>query len=150
MTLHSLKRDARVVASDLDERAVACAISNGVEAYRGDLFEPLPRDLEGNVDVVVAVVPYVPTNAMSLLARDTLVFESTFSYDGGSDGTEILRRVVSESPRYLRGGGALLVELGGNQADVLADELARSGFENVVTLLDEDGDLRGIEALFNQ
>ena len=38
---------ARVVASDVDDRAVACAASNGVEAYRGDLFSPLPPDLEG-------------------------------------------------------------------------------------------------------
>src|SRR5438552_1864356 len=58
---------ARVVASDIDERAVACATSNSVEVYRGDLFAPLPGALEGRVDVVVGVVPYVPTPELPLL-----------------------------------------------------------------------------------
>ena len=51
---------ARVVATDLDPRAVACARANGVEAYRGDLFAAVPPVLRGTTDVVVAVVPYVP------------------------------------------------------------------------------------------
>ena len=137
---------ARVVASDIDERAVACARANGVEAYLGDLFTPLPRALEGRADVVVGVVPYVPTPALPLLQRDTFAFESPLSYDGGSDGTEILRRVLTGSPRFLRCGGALLLELGGEQADALGDDLARLGYTDVSVLVDEDGEVRGIEA----
>jgi release factor glutamine methyltransferase len=137
---------ARVVASDVDERAVACARANGVEVYRGDLFAPLPRMFEGQVDVVVAVVPYVPTPALPLLQRDTFAFESPLSYDGGDDGTEILRRVLRESPRFLRRGGALLLELGGEQAETLGDELTRLRYVDVTVLVDEDGDVRGIEA----
>jgi release factor glutamine methyltransferase len=137
---------ARVVASDLDERAVACATSNGVEVYHGDLFAPLPRDLEGRVDVIVGVAPYVPTAELSLLPRDTLTFESTLSYDGGDDGADLLRRIVRESPRFLRRGGALLLELGGDEVDVLSGELTTSGFGDVTTLFDDDGDVRGIEA----
>jgi release factor glutamine methyltransferase len=146
MTLSANRPGARVVASDLDERAVACARANGVEVYRGDLFDPLPRALRGRVDVVVGVVPYVPTPALPLLQRDTLAFESPLSYDGGPDGTEILRRVLTDSPRFLRRGGALLLELGGEQADALADDLARLGYVDVTVLVDDDGDVRGIEA----
>ncbi len=51
-TLATARPAARVVASDVDERAVACAAANGVEVYRGDLFAPLPHGLEGRVDVV--------------------------------------------------------------------------------------------------
>jgi release factor glutamine methyltransferase len=145
-TLSTGRPGARVVASDVDERAVACAATNGVEVYRGDLFTPLPHTLEGQADVVVGVVPYVPTPALALLPRDTLAFESQRSYDGGRDGTEILRRVLTESPRFLRCGGALLLELGGEQADTLGDRLARLGYADVVVLRDEDGDVRGIEA----
>jgi release factor glutamine methyltransferase len=137
---------ARVVASDIDGPAVACARANGVEVYLGDLFAPLPRALEGRVDVVVGVVPYVPTPALPLLQRDTFAFESPLSYDGGSDGTEILRRVLTGSPRFLRRGGALLLELGGEQTDALGDEVARLGYADVSVLVDEDGDVRGIEA----
>jgi release factor glutamine methyltransferase len=145
-TLMAARPGARVVGSDLDERAVACATANGVEAYRGDLFAPLPRALEAGVDVVVGVVPYVPTPDLPLLQRDTLAFESARSYDGGHDGTEILRRVLADGPRFLRRGGALLLELGGDQAEALRRDLADHGYVDVTVLVDEDGDVRGIEA----
>jgi release factor glutamine methyltransferase len=147
-TLIAYHPGARVVASDVDERAVACARANGVEVYVGDLFAPLPRTLEGRVDVVVGVVPYVPTSALPLLQRDTFAFESPLAYDGGPDGTEILRRTLTDSPRFLRRGGVLLLELGGDQADVLGDDLACLGYVDVSVLVDEDGDVRGIEARF--
>jgi release factor glutamine methyltransferase len=145
-TLINARPGARVVASDVDDRAVACAAANGVEAYVGDLFTPLPRTLQGGVDVVVGVVPYVPTPELTLLQRDTFAFESPVAYDGGPDGTVILRRVLVESPRYLKRGGALLLELGGDQASLLRDDLARLGYVDVRVLADEEGDVRGIEA----
>jgi release factor glutamine methyltransferase len=145
-TMSANRPGARVVASDLDERAVACARANDVEAYRGDLFAPLPGGLQRHVDVVVGVVPYVPTPDLPLLQRDTLAFEAPLSYDGGRDGTEILRRVLADAPRFLRRGGALLLELGGQQADALGEDLARLRYVDVTVLQDEDGDVRGVEA----
>jgi release factor glutamine methyltransferase len=145
-TLMTRRPGARVVATDVDQRAVACARANGVEVYRGDLLQPLPADLRGVVDVVVAVVPYVPTLDLPLLQRDTFAFETPLSYDGGPDGTELLRRAASDSRRFLRGGGALLLELGGRQAHLLGEELAAAGYVDIGVLLDEDGDVRGIEA----
>lgn len=146
MTLLRRHPNARVVASDIDESAVNCAAANGIDVYRGDLFAPLPGELRGTVDVVVSVVPYVPTDAMAFLPRDTLHYESTVSYDGGVEGLDLLRRVIHESPAFLRPGGALLLELGANQAELLDAELARNGFSDVATLLDDEGDVRGIEA----
>jgi release factor glutamine methyltransferase len=137
---------ARVVACDLDERAVACARTNGVEAYRGDLFAALPETLLGRVDVLTGVVPYVPTLELGLLQRDTFTFETSLSYDGGTDGTDILRRVLADAPRFLTPGGVLLLELGGEQANALEADLTRLGYRDVAVLVDEDDDVRGIEA----
>ncbi len=100
---------ARVSASDLDERSVACARANGVDARHGDLFAPLDP---APVDVVVAVVPYVPTRALPLLQRDTFTFESALAYDGGEDGLDILERVLREAPRRLKPRGTLILEVG--------------------------------------
>jgi len=140
---------ARVLACDIDERAVRCAVNNGVEAYRGDLFAPLPHDVAGRVDVVSAVVPYVPTAELPLLQRDTFTFESALAYDGGVDGAELLRRAVAESTRWLRPGGALLLELGGDQPAAIAADLARHGYVDLRVLRDEEGDPRGVEATFS-
>jgi release factor glutamine methyltransferase len=147
-TMMSARTSARIVATDIDGAAVACALANGVDAHQGDLFDPLPPGLEGQAEVVVGVVPYVPTPALSLLPRDTLDFESPLSYDGGSDGGDYLRRAVTESARFIRDGGALLLELGGEQADALHSPLAAVGYRDVVVLFDEDGDVRGIEATY--
>jgi release factor glutamine methyltransferase len=145
-TLQVQRPRARVVASDLDERAVACARANGVEAYQGDLFAPLPGELQGGVDVVVAVVPYVPTPELPLLQRDTFSFETPLAYDGGPDGADVLRRVIAEAPAFLHRAGALLLEVGGAQPELLRDHLHRHGFADVAVLRDEDGDVRGLEA----
>lgn len=137
---------ARVAASEIDERAVACARANGVDVYQGDLFAPLPAELVGRTDLVVGVVPYVPTPELPLLQRDTFTFETPMSYDGGPDGTDILRRVLHEARPFLRRGGVVLLELGGDQAELLADDLARLGYAVRDILTDDDGDVRAIEA----
>jgi release factor glutamine methyltransferase len=137
---------ARIVGTDIDDRAVTCARANGVIAYRGDLFDSLPLGLEGSVDVVVAVVPYVPTAALHLLPRDTLTFECASFYDGGPDGAEYLRRVAAEAPRFLRPGGALLLEVGADQPEILRSRLELLGYTECVAWSDEDGDVRGLEA----
>ena len=135
---------ARVVATELDRTAADCARANGVAVIDGDLFDPLPLDLRGRLDVVTAVVPYVPTDALHLLPRDVLAHEPRLALDGGQDGLRLLRRVVAEAGPWMRSGGSLLLELGADQADQLAPDLRLKGFVEVERLVDEEGDLRGV------
>jgi release factor glutamine methyltransferase len=144
--LMRLRPGATVVASELDARAVACAHRNGVDVRAGDLLSPIPVELRGHVDVVVAVVPYVPTGELALLQRDTFTFESTLAYDGGPDGADNLRRVARDSVVFLRPGGALVLEMGGDQDRALRGDLERLGYGAIQVLRDQDGDVRGVEA----
>jgi release factor glutamine methyltransferase len=137
---------ARVLATDTDAAAIECARDNGIEAYLGDLFSPLPEDTIGTVDLVVAVAPYVPTSELAFLPGDTLEFEDAAHYDGGPHGTDVLRRIIDAVPAYLVAGGTLLLEVGGVQDDLLEIDLQRAGFKDVDRWTDDDGDLRGIEA----
>ncbi len=137
-------RASHVYATDVSPAAVACARSNGVDAYEGDLLAPLPRGL--SVGLVCGVVPYVPTGELSLLQRDTFTFETPLSYDGGPDGCALLRRALSGAARVLQPGGALLLELGGDEAALIADDLEYAGYVEVAVLTDEDGDVRAVEA----
>jgi release factor glutamine methyltransferase len=137
---------ARVVATDLDPVAVACARGNGVEVFEGSLDEPLPTELSGRVDVLTSVVPYVPTDALRLLPRDVRAFEPPLALDGGADGTEVLREVTSRSVRWLKPGGWLLLELGGDQAAKLRPLLQELGFDAIEVFVDDEGDPRAIVA----
>ena len=64
-----------------------------------------------------AVVPYVPTEALGLLPRDVQAFEPRLALDGGVDGTDVLDHVMRRSVSWLRPGGWLVLELGGDQAE---------------------------------
>lgn len=135
---------ARVVASDIDPVAVACARANGVEAYRGDMAAGLPDGVAGRADVVTCVPPYVPTGSLRLLPRDTVAFEPRAALDGGPDGTSLLRRAVAGGATLLRPGGSLLVELGGDEADLIGPALEEHGYRDVELVADHDGDLRAL------
>lgn len=143
--LQSRRPAATVVATDLDPAAVACARANGVEALAGDLDRPLPASLLGMVDVMTAVVPYVPTEELVFLPRDVVAFEPRRALDGGPGGVEVLRTVVRRSTRWLRPGGWLVLEIGGRQAVPLRGDMEVAGFDRIGVLRDEEGDDRAIE-----
>lgn len=135
---------ARVVATDLDVDAVRCARRNGVEAFEGFLDDPLPRELERTVDVMTAVAPYVPTDSIRLLPRDVQAFEPRLALDGGAEGTDLLMEVVRRSTRWLRPGGRLYLELGGDQADPIGRSLLDAGFGELDLMVDDEGHTRAV------
>jgi release factor glutamine methyltransferase len=135
---------AQVLATELDGNAVRCARRNGVEVFEGFLDDPLPKAIEHRVDVLTAVVPYVPTDSLRLLPRDVQAFEPRLALDGGPDGTDLLGEVVRRSARWLSPGGWVLLELGGDQAEPIGRLLGDCGFEGLEVMADEDGDPRAI------
>lgn len=142
--LRARRPAATVLATDIDPAAVACARANGVEALLGDLDGPLPPALRGAVDVMTAVVPYVPTDELEFLPRDVLAFEPRRALDGGPQGVEVLSALVARSTRWLRPGGWLLLEIGGRQAVAVAAAMEGAGFGEIAILRDEEGDDRAI------
>lgn len=135
---------ATVLGVDLDPRAAACARRNGVLAIAADLAASLRG--HGTFDLVTAVAPYVPTDAIELLPMDVQRHESRLALDGGADGLDLVRRVVAAASDLLRPGGWMLTEVGGDQDVAVSAELRSSGFVEVTPWADEDGDLRGLAA----
>jgi release factor glutamine methyltransferase len=128
-------------AVDIDPAAVQCARRNvaaaGGQVYEGDLYEPLPTTLRGRVDVLVANAPYVPTEAVGLLPPEARIHEPRVALDGGADGLDVLRRVITAAPLWLAPGGHLLVETSERQAPELVAAIARSGLIPRVASSDE-------------
>lgn len=116
-------------AADIDPAAVDCARRNVAafdgRTYAGDLYEPLPSVLAGRIDVLLANVPYVPTQEIGLLPPEARVHEPLPALDGGSDGLDVLRRVTSATPRWLAPGGHLLTETSERQASRAAGIMAQ-------------------------
>lgn len=144
--LGSSRPRATVVATDIDQVAVACARRNGVDALVGNLDEPLPPSIRGRVDVMTAVAPYVPTEELHLLPRDVLDNEPRRALDGGPRGTILLVQAAEAAARWLRPGGSVLLEIGGNQAGELATALTDIGFSEIRVHCDDEAHDRAIEA----
>jgi release factor glutamine methyltransferase len=108
-------------ASDISADAVQCAKRNldtvGGHVYQGDLFRPLPASLRGRVNVLIANVPYVPSEAISLMPREARNYEPRLTLDGGRDGLEVLRRLAAEATSWLAPAGHLLIEVHESQIE---------------------------------
>ncbi|MFE3140179.1 putative protein N(5)-glutamine methyltransferase [Streptomyces scopuliridis] len=132
---------AELHAADIDPAAVRCARRNvaavGGRVYEGDLYGPLPAALLGRVDVLLANVPYVPTEEVGLLPPEARIHEARVALDGGADGLDVLRRVTAEAPRWLAPGGSLLVETSEHQAARAVETVAGSGLIPRVERSDE-------------
>jgi release factor glutamine methyltransferase len=144
--LGSARPRATVVATDVDPMAIACARRNGVRALVGNLDEPLPTSMLGSVDVMTAVVPYVPTEELHLLPRDVLANEPRRALDGGPRGTTMLVRAAEAAARWLRPGGSMLMEIGGDQAGEISTTLTDAGLPEIRVHRDDEGHDRAIEA----
>ena len=138
---------ASVLGTERDPVAAQCARRNGVTVAEGDPFEAVPTSWKGTVDVIVAVLPYVPTDEIAYLPRDVLAFEPISALDGGDDGLVVVRRAVSEVREWLRDGGHVLFEIGGAQPDALIPMLETARFGTLRVMSDADGDPRGVEAV---
>ncbi|MFF9347530.1 putative protein N(5)-glutamine methyltransferase [Streptomyces sp. NPDC014734] len=117
-------------ATDVEPAAVRCArrnITGTGRVYEGDLFGPLPTTLRGRVEILLANVPYVPSDDVELLPPEARIHEPRVALDGGADGLDVLRRVAAEAPRWLAPGGHLLVETSERQAARAVETIARSG-----------------------
>lgn len=108
---------ASVWATEVSDEALGYARRNveraglDVRLVHGDLFEGLPRDLRGRIDLVVSNPPYVDPAKPELLGSDVAAEPDVALY-GGEGGDEVLERLVGEVGAWLRPGGALVLEVG--------------------------------------
>jgi len=123
--------DIDVLAGDIDPVAVRCARRNlapwGGRVREGDLYAPLPRQMQGRINVLVANAPYVPSKDIEALPREARLHEPRRSLDGGPDGLDVQRRVAEQAARWLAPGGHLLMETGEHQAGTTVEICRRSG-----------------------
>jgi release factor glutamine methyltransferase len=89
-------------------------LTERVTLLQGDLLAPLPTP----VDMIVSNPPYT---ILAEIAPDVAMYEPHLALDGGgSDGADLYRRLIAQVPAFLRPGGAVLLEIGAWQSEVVS------------------------------
>jgi release factor glutamine methyltransferase len=134
VTLAKERPDAMVFAVDLSPDALAVARANAehhgaaVTFLEGDLEVPLIP--HAPFDLIVANLPYIPAGDIAGLAPEVRA-EPRRALDGGTDGLDLVRRLVAAAPSLLAPGGAIALEIGIGQAQDTAQLCAAAGLTDV-------------------
>lgn len=129
---------AEVWGADVAGDAVKLARRNaeglGLDArfVKGDLFAALPSRLRGRVDVITLHPPYVPVGEIGDLPDEIRDWEPPHTLtDHSTDGLGLIGRTVAGSPRWLRAGGWLLMEVSPDRVGEVKRLYSAGGFRDV-------------------
>ena len=120
---------AHVRATDISPAALDLARENArqlgieVDFVQADLLAGVT---DASVDLVVSNPPYVASAECDRLLRTVRDFEPRLALDGGFDGLRLISRLVSEADRVLTSGGRLMMEIGEDQAEAVAEILCQT------------------------
>jgi release factor glutamine methyltransferase len=104
-------------------------VANGVQgAFVGDLFDAIPHSYRGQIDLIIANAPYVPSSSVADMPRESRDHEPRPTVDGGTDGMDLQRRILREAAEWLTPHGALVTETSTAQADALAEYARHLGW----------------------
>jgi release factor glutamine methyltransferase len=139
--------DARAVAVDVSADALRVAASNAARHGVLDRLALVASDCFAALDpaarrfeMIVSNPPYVAEADLAGLQREVRDHEPRVALTPGGDGLSVIRRLLADSPRFLRAGGHLLFEIGFNQHEAVR----RLIDPRVWTTLDIHRDLQGI------
>jgi release factor glutamine methyltransferase len=124
--------------------AVARARENGrrlgleqVDFRVSDLFAAFDPARD-RFDLVVSNPPYIERAALPGLPPEVRC-EPAAALDGGPDGLDFYRRITTAATGFLKPGGALLFEVGADQAGPVKKILASSGYDAIAGRCDLAG-----------
>jgi ribosomal protein L3 glutamine methyltransferase len=106
---------AEVVAVDIDAGARAVAQRNveshGLQGQVSVVASDVLNGVDGHFDLIVSNPPYVPPSSIGQLPEE-FMREPRLGLDGGADGLDIVRRLLSGATDMLNANGGLFVEVG--------------------------------------
>lgn len=157
ISLAGAKPQAKVVATDVSPRALEVARDNarrlgmdaGPDFRAGDLLAPAAGDLaDAASSIIVANLPYIPTDSVELLPPDVRSFEPPIALDGGGDGLDLYRRMLIQIGVFAPGKESrIFVEIMPYQFAPLFEEIGERFPGSEVADISHSGTIIGLTAL---
>jgi len=151
LTLAAELPEAIVEAVDISPEALSLArenaerlsLSERVRFFEGNLLS----GVEGAYDLIVANLPYIAAEEIASLSREVR-HDPRLALDGGAVGCEIIERLIGQIREENRLRGLLAMEIGHDQSERLAAELARQNYRDIRPVADYQGALRFLFATY--
>ena len=137
---------------DISEKALKMARENGrrlqVEAswIQSDLFEQISE----RFDLIVSNPPYIRTGVIEELQQEVRLHDPWIALDGKKDGLYFYRRIIAESTGYIRDNGAMMFEIGHDQAEDVVRLMEEAGYTQIRVKKDLAGLDRVVTGRYNK
>lgn len=133
--------NAKIITTDISQDALSVARQNAralgadkIEFLRGDLLAPLPAP----VDIIVSNPPYGWPKVVRSFSEgrtkawtndEEVFFQPKISYESGTDGLDVIKRLLDQLPHYLKDNGQAFIEFDPRQAAQIKDLAKIAGFD---------------------
>ena len=139
--------DTSCVMTDISDKAIEVATKNSKNLGLSDRARIIKTDLfpEGDkekFDMIVSNPPYIRTSVIDTLPPEVAAGEPYIALNGGDDGLVFYRRIVDEACNWLYKSGWLMMEIGYDQGQDVADLMKSAGYHEVEVIKDLGGNDR--------
>lgn len=124
--------DCKITAIDISKQAIQVAANNAkkhqvkIDFVESDLFARLKKFKK--FDIIVSNPPYIASKEIDKLDDEVKKYDPRLALDGGPDGLDFYKRIVSESKKHLNKRGVLILEVGKGQAKEVQKLLKQNGY----------------------
>lgn len=137
------------VATDLSAGALDTARRNAQLNGVADRAEFVQTDwvagIQGPFDLILSNPPYIPTGVIPNLDENVQNYDPILALDGGMDGLDAYRSILTEIKNLLAPGGLALFEIGYDQAESMPRIVEDSGATPGAIIYDSGGNPRVVE-----
>jgi release factor glutamine methyltransferase len=142
VALAKLLPDVDVTATDISSAALEIARDNAkahnvaekIGFVNCDLFTGLRGAGKGSFDIVVSNPPYIPAAEIATLQPE-ISYEPRIALDGGNDGLDFYRRIISQAALYLKKNGFLILEMGCGQKEDIENIFQKTEKFEIIDIL---------------
>ena len=98
----------------------------------------------GKYDLIVSNPPYIPSRDIKNLSKDITSYEPLTALNGGSDGLDLIKKVIYKSNHLLKREGLLALEIGHSQYQRVSYILRSNGYREISKEYDFNRNVRCI------
>ena len=140
--------NSRGIGIDISSEAIKIAKANSknlnlVNKAKFKNFE-IDNYTLGKYDLIVSNPPYIPSKDIKKLSKDIINFEPKEALDGGSDGLDLIKKVIYKSGILLKRNGMLALEIGFGQYRRVSEILKHYRFKEYSKIYDYNSNVRCI------